>query len=112
MAGEPVRLFARKAGCAISIDAHMRALAHRVLDKAKAGDKDAALHINWALEVTGDASLARLERKPARRRPGGKSARRAELAPPPNFDHIVKPEGSWERTPVKAPTSVFDLASV
>ena len=105
------RLFARKAGCATSIDAHMRALAHRVLDRARAGDEDAALHINWALEVTGDASLVRLERKPARRSLVGQSAHRA-APPPPNFDHIVKPQGSWERTPVKALTSVFDLASV
>lgn len=112
MGDEPVRIFARKAGRATSIDAHMRALAHRVLDRAMAGDADADQHINWALEVTGDASLVCPERKPVRRSLGGKAARCVEPPPPPNFDHIVKPQGSWERTPVKAPTSVFDLASV
>lgn len=106
------RLFARKAGCATSIDAHMRALAHRVLDRARAGDADAEPHINWALEVTGDASSVCLDRRPVRRGLAGQSASRAAPPPPPNFDHIVKPQGSWERTPVKAPTSVFDLASV
>lgn len=110
MGDEPVRLFARKAGCATSIDAHMRALAHRVLDRARSGDAEADPHINWALEVTGDASLVCPERKPVRRSLGGQSARRA-APPPPNFDHIVKPQGSWERTPVNGLTSVFDLAS-
>ena len=49
-----LKLFARKPGNAISIEAHARALAHRVLDKAMSGDKKADRHIEWALRVTGD----------------------------------------------------------
>ena len=48
------RIFPRKAGCAISVEAHIKALAHRVLDKAKTGDAEAAKHIDWALMATGD----------------------------------------------------------
>jgi len=48
------RVFNRKPGCATSIRTHIRALAHRVLDRAKAGDCEALPHIEWALRVTGD----------------------------------------------------------
>lgn len=48
------RVFSRKPGCATSIRAHIRALAHRVLDRAKAGDPEATEHVEWALRVTGD----------------------------------------------------------
>ena len=47
-----------------------------------------------------------------RRRASALGVRHAVDEPPEGFTHIVKPQGSWERTPVKAPTSVFDLASV
>lgn len=49
-----IRIFPRKAGSAISVEAHIKALAHRVLDKAKTGDPEAAKHIDWALMATGD----------------------------------------------------------
>lgn len=46
------------------------------------------------------------------RRANALGVRHAVDEPSEDFTHIVKPQGSWERTPVNAPTSVFDLASV
>lgn len=53
-----------------------------------------------------------ISERTVRRRANALGVRHTEAEFPPNFTHIVKPHGSWERTPVKAPTSVFDLASV
>lgn len=53
-----------------------------------------------------------ISERTVRRRANALGIHHAEATFPPNFTHIVKPHGSWERTPVKAPTSVFDLASV
>lgn len=53
-----------------------------------------------------------ISERTVRRRANALGIKHTEAAFPPNFTHIVKPQGSWERTPVKAPTSVFDLASV
>lgn len=53
-----------------------------------------------------------ISERTVRRRANALGIRHSEQPFPANFTHIVKPQGSWERTPVKAPTSVFDLASV
>lgn len=52
-----------------------------------------------------------LSERTVRRRANAMGIRHTKPETPANFTHIVKPQGSWERTPVKAPTSVFDLAS-
>ena len=49
-----LRLFARKPGGTKDLQAIAKAAAHRVLDKAMAGDPDAIERMNWALRVTGD----------------------------------------------------------
>lgn len=53
-----------------------------------------------------------ISERTVRRRANALGIRHSEQPFPANFTHIVKPQGSWERTPVKAPTSVFDLATV
>lgn len=57
------------------------------------------------------AVVPRVGERTIRRRANAMGIRHTEPETPANFTHIVKPQGSWERTPVKAPTSVFDLAS-
>lgn len=51
----PVRgLFARNAGNTTSTQGRIKALAHRTLDLAKAGDSKAVARIDWALRALGD----------------------------------------------------------
>lgn len=49
-----LRLFSRTAGGSIKPRTIAKAAAHRVLDKAMAGDKHAIERMDWALRVTGD----------------------------------------------------------
>lgn len=48
------RIFPRRPGPTKDLQAIAKAAAHRVLDKAMAGDPDAIERMNWALRVTGD----------------------------------------------------------
>ena len=47
-------LFPRKSGPSQSLECKARAAAHRVLDRAKAGDISVWERVDWALRVTGD----------------------------------------------------------
>lgn len=47
-------LFPRKSGPSQSLQCKARAAAHRVLDRAKAGDISVWDRVDWALRVTGD----------------------------------------------------------
>lgn len=49
-----LRIFPRKPGSTKDLNAIAKAAAHRVLDKAMAGDKHALERLDWALRVTGD----------------------------------------------------------
>jgi hypothetical protein len=53
------RIFPRKPGRTKDLQAIAKAAAHRVLDKAMAGDKHALERMDWALRVTGDLAPAR-----------------------------------------------------
>jgi hypothetical protein len=48
------KLFPRKPGTSRDMHAYAKALAHRLLDKAREGDEFSLLHVDWALVVTGD----------------------------------------------------------
>ena len=48
------QLFPRKPGPSQSLQCKARAAAHRVLDRAVAGDISAWDRVDWALRVTGD----------------------------------------------------------
>lgn len=50
------KLFPRKPGASRDMHAYAKALAHRLLDRAREGDEFSLMHVDWALVITGDRS--------------------------------------------------------